>query len=54
MSQPLDRLFAPRSIALVGASADPDKFGGRPLAALERWGYDGDLYVVHPHRDRSA
>ena len=47
----LDRLFAPRSIALVGASSDPGKFGGRPLAALLRHGYDGDLVAVNPSRD---
>ncbi|HET6692050.1 MAG TPA: acetate--CoA ligase family protein [Miltoncostaeaceae bacterium] len=47
----LDRLLAPRSIALVGASADPLKFGGRPLAALRRHGYDGELLVVNPGRD---
>jgi acyl-CoA synthetase (NDP forming) len=44
----LDRLFAPRSIALVGASGDPRKFGGRPLAALRRHGFEGDLFVVNP------
>jgi len=46
----LRRLFAPRSIAVVGASADPAKFGGRPLAALRRWGFDGDLVAVNPGR----
>ncbi len=48
----LDRLLAPRSIALVGASGDPAKFGGRPLAALLRHGYDGDLVAVNPARDQ--
>lgn len=47
----LDRLLSPRSIALVGASSDPGKFGGRPLAALLRHGYDGDLVAVNPSRD---
>ena len=47
----LDRLLAPRSIALVGASGDPGKFGGRPLAALRRHGYEGDLLAVNPGRD---
>jgi acyl-CoA synthetase (NDP forming) len=46
----LDRLLAPRSIALVGASGDPNKFGGRPLAALLRHGYDGELVAVNPSR----
>lgn len=47
----LDRLLAPRSIALIGASGDPLKFGGRPLAALRRHGYDGELVAVNPGRD---
>lgn len=47
----LDRLLAPRSIALVGASSDPLKFGGRPLAALLRHGYDGELVAVNPGCD---
>jgi acyl-CoA synthetase (NDP forming) len=47
----LRRLFAPRSVAVIGASADPAKFGGRPLAALKRWGFDGDLLAVNPGRD---
>jgi acetate---CoA ligase (ADP-forming) len=50
VSAALDRLFAPRSIAVIGASADPDKFGGRPLAALERWGFTGELLAVNPGR----
>jgi acyl-CoA synthetase (NDP forming) len=47
----LDRLLSPRSIALVGASGDPGKFGGRPLAALLRHGYEGELVAVNPGRD---
>ncbi len=50
VSAELGRLLAPRSIALLGASSDPRKFGGRPLAALKRWGYEGELYVVNPRR----
>ena len=47
----LDRLFAPDAIALIGASADPEKLAGRPLGYLERHGYPGDLYLVNPGRD---
>ncbi len=46
-----DRLFAPDAIALVGASADPEKLAGRPLGYLEKHGYPGDLYLVNPARD---
>ncbi len=46
----LDPLLRPRSIALIGASSDEAKFGGRPLAALLRFGYGGRLHAVNPHR----
>ncbi|TQM11284.1 acetate--CoA ligase family protein [Pseudonocardia kunmingensis] len=40
-------LFAPRSIALVGASGDPVKAASRPLAYLRRDGYRGAVYAVN-------
>jgi len=44
----LDALFAPRSIAIVGASQDARKIGGRPLAFLKRYGYPGAVYPINP------
>ena len=41
-------LFAPRSIAIVGASADPAKTASRPLRYLVEGGYDGGIYPVNP------
>ena len=41
-------LFSPASIALVGASSDPRKLGGRPLHNLLRFGYAGRIYPVNP------
>lgn len=43
----LEALFNPRSVVLVGASADRTKIGGRLLAHLLRYGYAGRLYVVN-------
>lgn len=43
---PLDRILRPRSIAIVGASADPRSFGGFVQANLERFGYEGRLHLV--------
>ncbi len=40
----------PRSIAVIGASDNPHKVGGRPLMYLERFGYTGHVYPVNPHR----
>lgn len=47
----LQSLFDPDAIALIGASADPDKLVGRPHRYLRSHGYDGDLYFVNPNRD---
>lgn len=44
--RPLQRLLNPRSIAIVGASADARSFGGFVLGNLERFGYDGALHLV--------
>ena len=44
----LAALFAPRSIAVVGASATPTKIGGIPLAYLLRFGFSGRLHAVNP------
>ncbi len=44
----LDPVFQPRSIAVVGASADPRKIGGRPIAYMIRSGYAGPLYPINP------
>ncbi len=44
----LSALFAPRSIAVVGASATASKIGGIPLDYLLRFGYDGRLFAVNP------
>ena len=44
--RPLQRLLAPRSIAIVGASADDRSFGGFVLGNLRRAGYGGALHLV--------
>jgi acyl-CoA synthetase (NDP forming) len=43
-------MFRPRAIAVVGASDDPVKIGGRPLAFLLRHGYPGRVFPVNPAR----
>ena len=48
MSQSLARLFDPASVAVVGASVDPDSISGRPLRILLQHGYRGRLYPVNP------
>ena len=42
-------LFEPRSVALVGATEDVGKVGGRVLENLLSGGYAGGLFAVNPH-----
>jgi len=48
VSVSLARLFGPASVAVIGASADPDSISGRPLRILLQHGYRGRLYPVNP------
>ncbi len=43
-----DRLFTPRGIALVGASATSTGVSGQPLRYLTEFGYAGRIYPVNP------
>jgi acetate---CoA ligase (ADP-forming) len=45
-------LLSPQSIALIGASADETKTGGRPLRYLLRHGYTGKIYPVNPRVEK--
>jgi acyl-CoA synthetase (NDP forming) len=47
-SASLDRLLAPRAVAVVGASPDAGKLAGRPLGYLRRYGFAGKVYAVNP------
>jgi acyl-CoA synthetase (NDP forming) len=40
--------FQPRSIAVIGASADPHSISARPLRMLVQHGFSGDLYPGNP------
>lgn len=44
----VDILFAPRSVAVIGASEDPERPGGRTLRYLRRYGFSGTVHGVHP------
>jgi acetate---CoA ligase (ADP-forming) len=40
----------PRSIAVIGASENPNKIGGRPIHYLSRFGFKGAVYPINPKR----
>ncbi len=43
----LSALFTPASVALIGASSDPDRIGGRVLRFLIEAGFAGKLYPIN-------
>lgn len=50
-SHPLQPFFDPASVAIIGASSDPDKLGGRPIRYLRDAGYAGHIYPINPKAD---
>ena len=44
----LDALLRPASIAVIGASSDPTRIGGRPIRYLRDARYGGRIYPVNP------
>jgi acyl-CoA synthetase (NDP forming) len=46
----LTPLLSPRSIAVLGASSDPTRIGGRPIAYLKAQDFKGAIYPVNPNR----
>ncbi|HEX4927976.1 MAG TPA: CoA-binding protein, partial [Burkholderiales bacterium] len=42
--------LSPRSIAIVGASDNPHKVGGRPILYMKRYGFRGAIYPINPGR----
>ena len=47
----LDILLRPSSIAIIGASSDPTRIGGRPIQSLIESGYQGAIYPINPTRN---
>lgn len=46
--RPLDALFAPRSVAVLGASRNPAKLGFKLLQNVKARGFGGAIHVVNP------
>ena len=45
-----DNIFRPRTVALIGASADPAKNNSRPQRYLQEAGFEGRIIPVNPGR----
>lgn len=48
MNNAIQKLLSPRSVAIIGASADPKKTTGRPVAYLQKHGFSGRILPVNP------
>lgn len=49
MSHPLDALFRPKSVAVIGASSDANRIGGRPVR-FSKHAYKGAILPINPNQ----
>ena len=47
----LNEIMSPKSIAIVGASDDKGRIGGRPLAHMIEQKFSGGIFPINPNRD---
>jgi len=50
MPSNLEAALNPGSVAVVGASDNPHKVGGRPILFMKKYGYGGKVFPVNPVR----
>ncbi|OJH43320.1 acetate--CoA ligase family protein [Paracoccus sp. SM22M-07] len=50
----INAILNPKSVVVVGASNDPAKLTGRPIAYLQKHGYAGNIYPINPKSDTVA
>ena len=50
LGRQLDMFLNPRSVAVIGASDDPARIGGRTIFNLKRGGFEGPVYPINPGR----
>ena len=52
MSDLLESALNPQSVAIIGASENIHKIGGRPIYYMQRHGFRGRIYPINPARDQ--
>src|SRR5476649_26056 len=50
MPNNLEAALNPKSVAVVGASDNPHKVGGRPILYMGKYGYKGKIFPINPAR----
>ena len=50
MSDLLESALNPHSVAVIGASENIHKIGGRPIYYMQKHGFTGRLYPINPSR----
>lgn len=48
----LEAIFAPQSVAVLGASPSPDRLGHQVLKNIVEHGFEGRIYPIHPRAQR--
>ena len=51
MSDLLESALDPRSVAVIGASENIHKIGGRPIHYMQKYGFRGRIYPINPARE---
>ena len=49
--RPLGKLLDPKSVAIIGASDNHTRIGGRPLYYMLNGSFKGEVYAVNPNRE---
>ena len=50
----IESFFNPKSVAVIGASANMDSISGRPIRYMQEHGYQGEIYPINPKYDEIA
>lgn len=51
MSDLLESALNPKTVAIIGASENIHKIGGRPIFYMQKAGFKGTIYPINPSRD---
>ena len=48
VSATIARMLRPRAVAVAGVSSTPGSLGGQVVTNLGRFGFNGDIHIIHP------